>query len=108
MNIYVGNLPFELDDAELERTFTAYGEVTSARVIQDRESGRSRGFGFVEMADNTQAEAAIQALNGKDFNGRPLTVNEAKPREDRPRGGGGGGGGGGGFGGGGGGSDRRW
>ena len=103
MNIYVGNLPFELDDAELERTFTAYGEVSSARVIQDRESGRSRGFGFVEMSDNTQAEAAIQALNGKDFNGRPLTVNEAKPREDRPRGGGGGCG----FGGGGGG-DRRW
>ena len=91
MNIYVGNLPFEIDDTELERTFTAYGEVSSARVIQDRESGRSRGFGFVEMSDNGQAEAAIQALNGKDFNGRPLTVNEAKPREDR-RGGG----------------DRRW
>jgi len=103
MNIYVGNLPFEIDDTELERTFTAYGEVSSARVIQDRESGRSRGFGFVEMSDNTQAEAAIQALNGKDFNGRPLTVNEAKPREDRR--GGGGGGGGGGYGGGG---DRRW
>ncbi len=99
MNIYVGNLPFEVDDTELERTFTAYGEVSSARVIQDRESGRSRGFGFVEMSDNSEAEAAIQALNGKDFNGRPLTVNEAKPREDR-RGGGGGGYGGGG--------DRRW
>ena len=98
MNIYVGNLPFEVDDEELERTFTAHGEVTSARVIQDRFSGRSRGFGFVEMADNTQAEAAIQALNGKDFSGRPLTVNEAKPREDR-RGDGGGGGGGG---------ERRW
>ena len=95
MNIYVGNLPFEVDDTELERTFTAYGEVSSARVIQDRESGRSRGFGFVEMSDNSEAEAAIQALNGKDFNGRPLTVNEAKPREDR-RGGDGGGG------------DRRW
>ena len=112
MNIYVGNLPFEIDDTELERTFTAYGEVTSARVIQDRESGRSRGFGFVEMADSSQAEAAIQALNAKDFNGRPLTVNEAKPREDRRGGGGGGGGygggGGGGYGGGGGGSDRRW
>jgi len=107
MNIYVGNLPFEVDDTELERTFTAYGEVSSARVIQDRESGRSRGFGFVEMSDNSQAEAAIQALNGKDFNGRPLTVNEAKPREDR-RGGGGGGGGGGYGGGGGGGGDRRW
>ena len=102
MNIYVGNLPFEIDDAELERTFTPYGEVSSARVIQDRFSGRSRGFGFVEMADNAKAEEAIQALNGKDFNGRPLTVNEAKPREDRR----GGGGGGGGFGGGGG--ERRW
>ena len=109
MNIYVGNLPFEIDDTELERTFTAYGEVSSARVIQDRESGRSRGFGFVEMSDNGQAEAAIQALNGKDFNGRPLTVNEAKPREDRRGGGGGGYGGGGGGGGGGyGGGDRRW
>ena len=114
MNIYVGNLAFEVDDGELERTFTEYGEVTSARVIQDRESGRSRGFGFVEMADNTQAEAAIQALNGKEVNGRPLTVNEARPREDRRGGGGGGGfggggggGGGGGYGGGGGG-DRRW
>ena len=96
MNIYVGNLPFEVDDTELERTFTAYGEVSSARVIQDRESGRSRGFGFVEMSDNSQAEAAIQALNGKDLSGRPLTVNEAKPREERgPRGGGGGGYGGG-------------
>ncbi len=83
MNIYVGNLSFDTDDAELERTFTEFGEVTSARVIQDRESGRSRGFGFVEMADNTQAE-------------------------DRPRGGGGGGGGGGYGGGGGGGGDRRW
>ena len=109
MNIYVGNLPFEIDDTELERTVTAYGEVSSARVIQDRESGRSRGFGFVEMSDNGQAEAAIQALNGKDFNGRPLTVNEAKPREDRRGGGGGGYGGGGGGGGGGyGGGDRRW
>ena len=105
MNIYVGNLPFEVDNTELESTFTEFGEVSSARVIQDRESGRSRGFGFVEMADNSQAEAAIQALNGKEMNGRPLTVNEAKPREDRRGGGGGyGGGGGGGYGGG----DRRW
>ena len=97
MNIYVGNLPFEIDDTELENTFTPFGEVSSARVIQDRFSGRSRGFGFVEMADDSQAEAAIQALNGKDFSGRPLTVNEAKPREDK-RGGDGGGGGG----------ERRW
>jgi len=97
MNIYVGNLPFEIDDTELENTFTPFGEVSSARVIQDRFSGRSRGFGFVEMADDSQAEAAIQALNGKEFSGRPLTVNEAKPREDK-RGGDGGGGGG----------ERRW
>ena len=90
MNIYVGNLPFEIDDTELENTFTPFGEVSSARVIQDRFSGRSRGFGFVEMADDSQAEAAIQALNGKEFSGRPLTVNEAKPREDKRSGGGGG------------------
>ena len=96
MNIYVGNLPFEIDDAELENTFTPFGEVSSARVIQDRFSGRSRGFGFVEMADDSQAEAAIQALNGKEFSGRPLTVNEAKPREDKRSGGGGGDG------------ERRW
>ncbi len=89
MNIYVGNLPFEIDDTELENTFTPFGEVSSARVIQDRFSGRSRGFGFVEMADDSQAEAAIQALNGKEFSGRPLTVNEAKPREDKRSGGGG-------------------
>jgi cold-inducible RNA-binding protein len=95
MNIYVGNLPFEIDDTELEGTFTPFGEVSSARVIQDRFSGRSRGFGFVEMADDTQAEAAILALNGKDFSGRPLTVNEAKPREDKGGGGAGGGAGGG-------------
>jgi RNA recognition motif-containing protein len=96
MNIYVGNLPFEIDDTELENTFTPFGEVSSARVIQDRFSGRSRGFGFVEMADDSQAEAAIQALNGKEFSGRPLTVNEAKPREDKRSGGGGGDG------------ERRW
>ncbi len=97
MNIYVGNLPFETTEDVLQVTFTDYGEVTSARVITDRMTGRSRGVGIVEMADNTQAEAAIKGLNGKDFNGRALTVNEAKPREN----GGGreGGGGGGGFGG---------
>ena len=114
MNIYVGNLSFEIDDQELESTFSPFGEVQSARVIMDRFSGRSRGFGFVEMSDNSQAEAAIQALNGKEFNGRPLTVNEARPREDRRGGGGGGGGygggggGGGDYGGGGGGGERRW
>ena len=85
MNIYVGNLPFETTEEELQVSFTEHGEVSSARIITDRMTGRSRGFGFVEMPDNSQAEAAIQALNNKDFNGRPLTVNEAKPREDSGR-----------------------
>ena len=97
MNIYVGNLTFETTDDSLQASFTEFGEVTSARVITDRESGRSRGFGFVEMPQNAQAEAAIQAMNGKDIGGRNLTVNEARPKEDR----GGGGGGGRGYGGGG-------
>ena len=88
MNIYVGNLPFEVTDEDLEAYFTEYGSVGSARVIIDRFSGRSRGFGFVEMDDNSEAEAAIQGLNGKDFKGRPLTVNEARQREDRGGGGG--------------------
>ena len=83
MNIYVGNLPYEIDDDELKLTFDPYGQVDSARVISDRYSGRSRGFGFVEMGDDTEAQAAIDGLNGKDFKGRPLTVNQAKPREDR-------------------------
>ena len=89
MNIYVGNLPFETTEESLEVAFTEYGEVTSARVITDRYTGRSRGFGFVEMGNNDEAEAAIRALNGNDFNGRALTVNEARPREDRGDGGGG-------------------
>ena len=100
MNIYVGNLPFETTEESLQVAFTEYGEVSTARVITDRMTGRSRGFGFVEMADNDQAEAAIKALNGKDWNGRVLTVNEARPREENGgRGGGGGGGGGRNFGG---------
>ena len=69
----------------MEAAFTEYGEVSSARVIMDRYTGRSRGFGFVEMPNQEQAEAAIRAMNGKDFQGRALTVNEARPREDRPR-----------------------
>ena len=98
MNLYVGNLPYTMTDEELQATFTNHGEVTTARVIMDRFSGRSRGFGFVEMPNDDEAEAAIQALNGTDLEGRALTVNEARPREDRgPRGGGGGGGGGGGY-----------
>ena len=91
MNIYVGNLPFEATDEALETAFTAHGEVSSARVIIDRFSGRSRGFGFVEMSNDAEAQAAIAALNGKDFQGRALTVNEARPRVDRGDGGGGGG-----------------
>lgn len=85
MNIFVGSLPYSTTDEELEAAFTEYGEVTSARVIMDRYTGRSRGFGFVEMSNQEQAEAAIRAMNGKDFQGRALTVNEARPREDRPR-----------------------
>lgn len=91
MNIYVGNLPFETTEDSLQVAFTEYGEVTTARVITDKFTGRSRGFGFVEMPDNSEAEAAIQALNGKEMDGRPLTVNEARPRENRSGGGGGGG-----------------
>ena len=106
MNIYVGNLPFETTEDSLQVTFTEYGSVDTARVITDRMTGRSRGFGFVEMPNNDEAETAIKALNGKDFNGRSLTVNEARPREDR--GGSRGGGGGGGYGGGGGGGGGRW
>jgi len=102
-NLYVGNLPFTTTEAELTQLFGQYGTVTKAQVIQDRETGRSRGFGFVEMSSG--ADEAVQALNNAEYQGRRLTVNEAKPREERPRGGGGGGygGGGGGYGGGGGG-----
>ena len=105
MNIYVGNLSFDETDDTLEEAFAAHGDVESARVITDRYSGRSRGFGFVEMPNKEEAEAAIAALNGTDLGGRTLTVNESKPREGGRRGGGGGGGGGG-YGGGGGGG--RW
>lgn len=87
-NIYVGNLPYRMGDSELHETFAAYGDVSSARVITDRETGRSKGFGFVEMPDSGSAEAAINALNGQDMQGRPLRVNEARPRDDGPRGGG--------------------
>ena len=103
--LYVGNLSYDVTSSDLEQMFTAHGAVRSAEVIQDRETGRSKGFGFVEMSSDEEAQAAIAALNGQQSGGRTLTVNEAKPREDRPRGGGGGGGGrsGGGYGGGGGG-----
>ena len=94
MNIYVGNLSYETTEQDLEAAFSPFGQVDATRLINDRYSGRSRGFGFVEMANSTEAEAAIQALNGKDLQGRALTVNEARPREPRQGGGGGGGGGG--------------
>ena len=81
MNIYVGNLAFEVTDEDLEAAFRNHGEVSSARVISDRYSGRSRGFGFVEMPNKSEAEAAIQGLNGTELKGRSVTVNEAKPRE---------------------------
>lgn len=83
MNIYVGNLSFDETDETLEATFAVHGTVQSARVIVDRETGRSRGFGFVEMPNQQEAEAAISALNGTDQRGRTLTINEARPREDR-------------------------
>ncbi|MDN5279233.1 MAG: hypothetical protein PWR01_3198 [Clostridiales bacterium] len=85
MKIYVGNLPYSVRDAELEEMFSPYGEVISANVIIERETNRSKGFGFVEMASSDDAQEAISQLNGKEYNGRGLKVNEAKPREDRPR-----------------------
>jgi RNA recognition motif-containing protein len=104
-NIYVGNLPYDTTGDDLVQLFQSYGTVTSGQVIIDKFSGRSRGFGFVEMANDDEAQAAIDALNGTPFGSRPLTVNEARPREDRGGRGGGGYGGGGrsGYGGGGGG-----
>src|SRR5713226_8804300 len=99
-NIYVGNLVWECSADDLLALFQEHGAVARAQVITDRETGRSRGFGFVEMEDDSEAQKAIDALNGTDFKGRPLTVNEAKPREERGgRGGYGGGGGRGGYGG---------
>lgn len=86
MNIYVGNLPWSATEESLSAAFEAYGEVTSAKVISDRETGRSRGFGFVEMADDSAAKQAIEALNDQDMDGRQLRVNEARPRDDHARG----------------------
>lgn len=99
MNIYVGNLSFDTSESELQAAFAAFGNVSTARIATDRDSGRPRGFGFVEMSDEAEAKAAIAGLNGRELQGRTLTVNEARPREDR--GGGGGGNRGGGYGGGG-------
>lgn len=83
MNIYVGNLSYSLTESELREAFANFGEVSSAKILSDRETGRSRGFGFVEMPDDTEAQAAVANLNGKDVGGRPLRVNEARPRERR-------------------------
>lgn len=81
--LYVGNLTYEMTDSTLEQMFAAHGEVRSAQIIMDRDTGRSKGFGFVEMANDQEASAAITAMNGQPSNGRTLTVNEARPREDR-------------------------
>lgn len=112
--LYVGNLSYQVDSSELEQLFSQHGTVESAQIINDRETGRSKGFGFVEMSSDSEAQAAIAALNGQEHGGRALTVNEAKPREERSGGGGGrggygggGGGGRGGYGGGGGGRGGR-
>ena len=109
--LYVGNLSYEVQDRDLQELFAQYGTVTSARVVMDRDTGRSKGFGFVEMSTDAEAEAAISTLNGQEVGGRALTVNEARPKEEGsgPRRSGGGGGrgfGGGGYGGGGRGGDR--
>ena len=89
--LYVGNLSYGVDDHSLSACFGAHGTVESAHVVMDRDTGRSKGFGFVEMSTAEEAQAAIQALDGQDLDGRAMRVNVAKPREDRPRGGGGGG-----------------
>lgn len=88
MNIYVGNLPYSVTDEELRAAFADFGEVASASVIMDKMSGRSKGFGFVEMPNNSEAEEAINALNESALNGRNIKVNQARPRESRPRTGG--------------------
>lgn len=102
VNIYVGNLPYGTTDQELQDLFSQFGAISKVSIIIDRETGRSKGFGFVEMTDDGEARQAIEALNGQQFGGRALTVNEARPRTER----GGGGGGGGGYSGGGGGGYR--
>jgi len=114
--LYVGNLPYQMRDSDLEEAFGQFGSVTSAKVMMERETGRSKGFGFVEMGSDAEAQAAINGMNGQPLGGRSVVVNEARPMEQRPRtggfgggggGGGYGGGGGGGYGGGGGGGGRR-
>lgn len=92
MNIYVGNLSYDASEQDLREAFSAFGEVTDVKVINDKMTGRSKGFAFVEMGSEEEGEAAIAALDGKDIKGRPVKVNKARPREDRGSGGGGGGG----------------
>jgi hypothetical protein len=104
--LYVGNLAYSVRDESLQGAFSQFGTVTSAKVMMDRETGRSKGFGFVEMGSDAEAQAAINGMNGQPLEGRPLVVNEARPREERPGGFGGGGGGRGPYGGGGGGGSR--
>ena len=94
INIYVGNLSFDASEEDIRTAFEAHGVVNNVSIIKDRETGRSRGFGFVEMAERQEGEKAIEELNGTDIEGRAISVNEARPREDRGGGGGGGGGGG--------------
>ena len=106
--LYVGNLSYNVSSSDLEQLFSQFGTVQSAQVIQDRDTGRSKGFGFVEMGNDQEAQAAIRGLHEQQHNGRPLTVNEARPREDRGGGGGGGYGGGRGGRGGGGGRGGRY
>jgi len=106
--LYVGNLSYDVDSSALEAMFTEFGTVQSAQVITDRDTGRSKGFGFVEMGSDAEAQAAIAGMNGKQMGGRSLTVNEARPKEDRGGRGGSGGGGRGGYGGGGGGRRDRF
>jgi RNA recognition motif-containing protein len=93
--LYVGNLAYSVRDESLQQSFSQFGTVTSAKVMMDRETGRSKGFGFVEMGSDAEAQAAINGMNGQSLEGRPIVVNEARPREERPGGFGGGGGGGG-------------
>ena len=90
MKLYVGNMSFDSSEAELRKAFEAHGKVDSVTIIMDRDTGRPKGFGFVEMSDEAEAKKAIESMNGKDFMGRTLNVNEARPRTDGPRGGGGG------------------
>ncbi len=106
--LYVGNLPYSFNDNDMQQTFSQFGSVSSAKVMMERETGRSKGFGFVEMGSEAEAQAAISGMNGQSVGGRNLVVNEARPMEPRPprSGGFGGGGGGGGYGGGGGGGGR--